>query len=206
MPDAREPLVQLASQVAALSRQLAEVTAQLQRVSKQLAELSGPTAIDDAPQAEPATVQAAEAVAVAVPVAAAHPAAVAATPKDEAYLLLQQAFAAAVQTDLSDPDSLEAGFAVFCSLSHSSRHGTPLLNGELLAYKWKPLVQRLGQYLQEPKDPTSFAVVQWQPDEPDGRTEMLKAFLRADKRMPPPVTFRRDARAGGALRIETSSL
>lgn len=206
MTDAREPLAQLASQVAVLSRQLGEVTAQLQRVSKQLAELSGQTALHDAPQTETATVQAIETMAAADLVVPAPPTAVAATPKDEAYLLLQQAFAAAVQTDLSDPESLEAGFAVFCSLSHSSRHGTPLLNGELLAYKWKPLVQRLGQYLQEPKDPTSFAVVQWQPDEPDGRTEMLKAFLRADKRMPPPVTFRRDARAGGALRIETSSL
>ncbi len=100
----------------------------------------------------------------------------------------------------------EAAFLAFRDLVHTDRRGTPLLDEELRSYKWRPLQQRYRQYLSKTDDPASFIVERAQPESPGIQTEVLKLFLRAEKRMPPPITLRRDAHAGGAWRLEASSL
>ena len=100
----------------------------------------------------------------------------------------------------------DEAFAAFRDLVHADRRGTPLLDEELRAYKWRPLVQRCQQYLGQPDEPASFVVERSQPETPSPQTDVLKLFLRAEKRMPTPITLRRDATVGGAWRLEASSL
>ena len=100
----------------------------------------------------------------------------------------------------------DEAFLAFRDLVHTDRRGTPLLDEELRSYKWRPLVQRCQQYLAHPTDPASFVVERAQPEAPTAQTDVLKLFLRAANRMPPPITLRRDSHAGGAWRLEASSL
>ncbi len=124
-------------------------------------------------------------------------------PLEAAKAAVTALFAAALNAP-SLPD--EDAFLAFRDLVHADRRGTPLLDEELRAYKWRPLLQRCQQYLARPADPSSFAVERAQPAVLTPQTEIVKLFLRADKRMPPPITLRRDASAGGAWRLEASSL
>lgn len=114
-------------------------------------------------------------------------------------------FDLALGTDPDDTKAVEARFEPYRDLVHSLRKGSPLLNQELFNYKWRPLCTRVRLYLGS-ADPGSFTIVQMAPEAVDQRTESVRVFLKADKRMPPPITLRRDERAGGAFRIETSSL
>jgi hypothetical protein len=126
-----------------------------------------------------------------------------ANPIEAAKETVAALFAVALnQAELSEDDAFQA----FRELVHADRRGTPLLDEELRAYKWRPLVQRCLQYLSKPEDPKSFFVERCQPEAPGPQTEILKLYLRAEKRMPPPITLRRDPSAGGAWRLEASSL
>ena len=132
--------------------------------------------------------------------------AVTATPQDAleaAKATVAALFAVAINSAALDE---EAAFLAFRDLVHTDRRGTPLLDEELRSYKWRPLQQRHRQYLTQAADPASFVVERAQPESPGVQTEVLKLFLRAEKRMPPPITLRRDAHAGGAWRLEASSL
>ena len=124
-------------------------------------------------------------------------------PVEAAKQTVAALFAVALnQAELSEDDAFQA----FRELVHADRRGTPLLDEELRAYKWRPLVQRAQQYLSKPGDPKSFFVERCQPEAPGPQTEILKLYLRAEKRMPPPITLRRDPSVGGAWRLEASSL
>jgi len=129
-----------------------------------------------------------------------------AEPMVEIQGVLRAMFALALATDPEDGKALEANFDGFKELMHHLRKGSPLLHQELFNYKWRPLCTRARLYLADPADPSSFAIVQTAPERFDARTETVRVFLRADKRMPPPITLRRDDRQDGAFRIETSSL
>lgn len=132
------------------------------------------------------------------------PAAESQTDSLEAAKALVTALFAAVLA--APPLAADEGFPAFRDLVHPDRRGTPLLDEELRSYKWRPLLQRYRQYLTKPDDPTSFIVERTQPEVVTAQTETVKLFLRAEKRMPPPLTLRRDASAGGAWRLEGSSL
>lgn len=125
------------------------------------------------------------------------------TPLEDAKATVTALFAVALNAaGLTDDEA----FLAFRDLVHADRRGTPLLDEELRAYKWRPLLQRHLQYLAKPDDASSFVVERAQPESPTAQTETLKLYLRADKRMPPPLTLRRDASVGGAWRLEASSL
>ena len=121
----------------------------------------------------------------------------------DAKQLVAAVFAVALAAEGPGDD---AAFDAFRALVHPDRQGTPLLDEELRSYKWRPLLHRLHQYLGKANDPASFAVERVQPETVTAQTESVKLYLRADKRMPPPVTLRRDPGAGGAWRLEASSL
>jgi hypothetical protein len=129
-------------------------------------------------------------------------------PHAEIHALLQVMFTLALNADPEDPspERVERDFEQFRALVHSSRKGSPLLNQELFHYKWKPLCKRVKGYLSNHADPNTFQVTSTQPDRIDARTESVRVFVRADKRMPPPVLLRRDPDAGQAFRIDQSSL
>ena len=127
-------------------------------------------------------------------------------PVAEIRSVLRAMFDLALGCRDNDPADSEARFEQFKELMHHQRKGSPLLNMELQNYKWRPLVTRARLYLQKADDPASFAIVQMAPEKVDARTDSVRVFLKADKRMPPPVTLRRDDAVGGAFRIETSSL
>ena len=101
---------------------------------------------------------------------------------------------------------VEADFERFRTLVHTERKNSPLLNQDLFRYKWLPLCRRLATYLADVQDPASFRITQWSPEVVDARTESVRLFLRADKRMPVPVQVRRDALVGGQFRLDQSSL
>ncbi len=124
-------------------------------------------------------------------------------PLESAKALVTSLFAVALNAaGLSDEDA----FLAFRDLVHADRRGTPLLDEELRSYKWRPLVQRCRQYLSKPEDPRSFYIERIQPEPITPQSEQVKLYLRAEKRMPPPLTLRRDATASGAWRLEASSL
>lgn len=124
-------------------------------------------------------------------------------PLDAAKETVAALFALVLNARLLSEDE---AFQAFRELVHTERRGTPLLDEELRAYKWRPLLQRGRQYLAKPADPASFVVERCQPEALGQQTEVVKLYLRAEKRMPPPITLRRDASAGGAWRLEASSL
>lgn len=127
-------------------------------------------------------------------------------PQAEVNALLTALFALCLKVQSQDlHESLEE-FEKFKFLTHSARKGSPLLHQELFSYKWKPVVQRVAQYLANPADPSSFAVDTMKPNKLDNKTDQVRLYLKAEKRMPPPITLRRDDNAGGALRIDAISL
>ena len=124
-------------------------------------------------------------------------------PLESARSLVQAIFAVA----LNGPQlPEEEAFQAFRELVHAHRRGTPLLDEELRSYKWRPLLQRCRQYLSRPDDPSSFVIERCQPETVTAQTDQVRLYLRADKRMPPPITLKRDPGAGGAWRLEASSL
>ncbi len=129
-------------------------------------------------------------------------------PKGEIKALLNVMFELALHADQDDRnvEQVQADFDKFCALVHHTRKGSPLLTQELFHYKWKPLIKRVQGYLSDPADPTSFTITQLAPDRIDARSETVRVFIRADKRMPPPLLLRRDAREDNAFRIDQSSL
>jgi hypothetical protein len=155
-----------------------------------------PVAADPAPEL---------AVAVADPVVFAAPARQA-DAQAEIRAVLRSMFAVALQTQPDDTVAFEAGFEHFKELVHHDRRNSPLLVSELMNYKFRPLLQRAHIYLQKPDDPGSFQIDKVTPDRVDGRTESVRVYVKADRRMPPPIALRRDVQAGGAFRIENSSL
>jgi hypothetical protein len=168
---------------------MADVT--LETLAQEIAELRARVAALEAPaRPQPAAV-------------VAPPAAPPVDAWDAAKATVTALFAVAVNAAaLSDDEA----FLAFRDLVHADRRGTPLLDEELRSYKWRPLLSRYRQYLAKPEDPTSFAIERSQPESVTPQTEQLKLYLRAEKRMPPPLTLRRDAQAGGAWRLEASSL
>lgn len=129
-------------------------------------------------------------------------------PKGEIQALLNAMFELALNAEQDDRnvEQVQADFAKFCALVHHSRKGSPLLTQELFHYKWKPLIKRAQGYLSDPADPTTFTITQLAPDRIDARSETVRVFIRADKRMPPPLLLRRDPREDNAFRIDQSSL
>lgn len=122
----------------------------------------------------------------------------------EVHALLRALFAVALSAE-SEIEG-ESRFERFRDLCHTMRKGTPLLDRELRAYKWQPLSTRFAQYLADQQDPGSYRIVQMLPAAVDSSTETVKIFLKADLRMPPPLGMRRDPAAGGAFRIDSTSL
>jgi hypothetical protein len=129
-----------------------------------------------------------------------------ATPQGEIRAILTSMFHLATRPPTQDDEEAEQRFRSFADLFHHARRGSPLLESELMNYKWRPLCTRATAYLRDAADASSFDIVQMLPAVVDDRTATIKVFLRAERRMPPPVTFRRDDLAEGALRIESSSL
>lgn len=192
-------LESLAAEVAALRARVEHLEA---RAPAGPAEIAAPTAAPaqvDAVQAPAATGETA-----ANPSLGARPH----DPQAEIHALLQVMFTLALHANPEDPDPavVERDFEQFRALVHHTRKGSPLLNQELFHYKWKPLCKRVKGYLANEADPTTFKVTSTQPDRIDARTESVRVFVRADKRMPPPVLLRRDPDAGNAFRIDQSSL
>ena len=175
--------------LASLAAELAKVTARLEALEERLA---------------PAVAVAPPAAAAAPVLEAAPPERIAQDPLAEAQALLRALFSVALAPE-SDVEG-ESRFERFRDLVHSMRKGTPLLDRELNSYKWQPFSGRYAQYLQVPGDPSSFKITQMVPDPITEHTELVKIFLKADKRMPPRLSLRRDERAGGAFRIDGSSL
>ena len=170
----------------------------LESVAAELARLRARVAALEAAQAAPAL--AIEAAQAPAPPAEAAPL----DALSEIHALLRAVFAVA----LSPETALEGQtrFDRFRDLCHPATKGTPLLDRELLAYKWQPLSIRFAQYLADPQDPGSYRIVQMAPSNIDATTETVKVFLRADLRMPPPLGMRRDPSAGGAFRVDSTSL
>ena len=208
MSNAAENLAPIAILHPDLPTLAAEVAALRQRVAALEAQLGPGTAQAAGPDAEAVTAQ--PAVIAVEPLADAEvPQWLPARrdqPQAEVNALLAALFALCLKVKSQDLHESLNEFEQFKSLTHSARKGSPLLNQELFSYKWKPVVQRVGQYLSNPTDPTSFAVSSMQPTKLDNKTEQVRLFLRAEKRMPPPITLRRDEQAGGALRIDAMSL
>ncbi|MSP90463.1 MAG: hypothetical protein EXR79_01435 [Myxococcales bacterium] len=169
--------------------------------------------------------RASAAVAAPVPTAAAEPLTVAAAgeaptqaagpyappgrsadPMADVRAVLRAMFDLALHTTITDSANLEQSFEQFKELVHSERKGSPLLNQELLRYKFFPLCERARSYLARADDPASFEIDKTTPDRVDGNTFAVRVFLKADRRMPPPIALKRDERVGGAFRIENSSL
>jgi len=183
-----EVVVEGAVTLASLAAQVADLTARL-------------TALEQRVSPEPIAPDAmagSSAAAIQPPERMAH------DPLAEVHTLLHALFAVALAPE-SDVEG-ESRFERFRDLVHSLRKGTPLLDRELNSYKWQPLAGRFAQYLQISGDPASFKIVQMVPDAITEHTESVKVFLKAEKRMPPPLSLRRDDRAGGAFRIDGSSL
>jgi hypothetical protein len=178
-------LKQLATELEALRRRVAELEAKL---------TVGPAVVS----------------AVAAPVVAKTT--IAPTPpadgRAEVQALVTAMFAAVVAARPENPDreAVEADFEQYRVLVHTERKNSPLLNQDLFRYKWLPLCRRLATYLADVQDPTSFCITQWAPEAVDARTETVRLFLRADKRMPVPLQVRRDPQAGGQFRVDQSSL
>lgn len=124
-------------------------------------------------------------------------------PMEAARTLLHSLFVTALRAE--SPGDEEA-FEAFRQLVHTDRRGTPLLDEELRSYKWRPLLTHCRQYLQKPEDPWSFVIERSQPEQVTEQTEVVRLYLKADKRMPPPITLKRDVHANNEWRIEGSSL
>lgn len=127
-------------------------------------------------------------------------------PLESAHQVVTAVLTAALAGVDAEDEMAQAALEAFGLLVHSDRRGTPLLDEEVRVYKWRPLVAHVHQYLSKPGDPTSFEIVRTQPSEITAKIDQVRLYLRAEKRMPPPLTLRRDAQAGGAWRIESSSL
>ncbi|MSQ84202.1 MAG: hypothetical protein EXR77_15185 [Myxococcales bacterium] len=183
--------------------------ASLQALTAQIAALTARVAALELASALVAVAQVAAPVAVAVAVVVpALNTAPAADSVAEIKGLLESLFAIALNTDNSDTEASEIQFEAFRTLVHTDRQGSPLLNGELRRYKWQPFLGRSREYLADVSRPASFLVDRMAPDKIDARTETVKVHVavRSGRRMSPPVTFRRDALANGAFRIESMSL
>jgi hypothetical protein len=196
-PAVASTLEDLAAEVASLRSRVALLEAQAGIVP----ELATPEPIAIAP------------LPVAKVVSELAPADLSARPNDpmgEIKALLNTMFSVVLDSDPDNPDleRVDADFQRFLSLVHDSRKGSPLLNQELFHYKWRPLCKRVLAYLADPADPTSYKITQVTPsiDKIDVRSEIVRLFLRTEKRMPPPLLLRRDSRAGNAFRIDQSSL
>jgi len=185
----------------------AEVT--LQSLAAEIAELRARVAqLEGRPAEAAAAVAVAETTAAAIAAEVAPLAAGPDDPKGEIKALLNVMFELALHAEQDDRnvDQVQADFQKFCALVHHTRKGSPLLTQELFHYKWKPLIKRVQGYLSDPADPTTFTITQLAPDRIDARSETVRVFIRADKRMPPPLLLRRDAREDNAFRIDQSSL
>ncbi len=191
------------------------IHADLRTLAAEVAALRERVAVLEARLGQP-LVEVPDAVAIEAPVIAAIPEADAEMPQwlparreqpqAEVNALLTALFALCLKVQSQDlHESLEE-FEQFKTLTHSARKGSPLLHQELFSYKWKPVVQRVAQYLANPTDPSSFAVDTMKPNKLDNKTDQVRLYLKAEKRMPPPITLRRDDNAGGALRIDAISL
>lgn len=190
-------LKQLATELEALRSRVAELEAKL---------AAGPVV------ASPRAGRNAEVTAAVVAAPVVAQTAIASTPpadgRAEVQALVTAMFAAVVAARPENPDreAVEADFEQYRALVHTERKNSPLLNQDLFRYKWLPLCRRLPTYLANVQDPASFHITQWAPDTVDARTETVRLFLRADKRMPVPLQVRRDPQAGGQFRVDQSSL
>jgi hypothetical protein len=185
------------ARLSALETELAQVVARVFALEQQLATAVVPVTT---PAAAPALPE------VALPAEHLAPPPRAATPQGEIRAVLAAMFDLAMRPPTQDDEQADLRYRAFSDLFHHTRRGSPLLENELMNYKWRPLCTRAASYLRDAADPSSFDIVQMVPAVVDDRTATIKVFLRAERRMPPPVTFRRDDMAEGALRIESSSL
>ncbi len=144
------------------------------------------------------------------PVAVAAAIATAAPADDQGTIAAQLtklfAIAARSNPENANSDAALAEFEDFRALVHVDRKNSPLLNQELYQYKWRVICRRYAQYLTDIANPASFQITTQVPAVIDARTETVRVFLRADKRMPVPVLFRRDPTQASAFRIDQSSL
>ncbi len=127
-------------------------------------------------------------------------------PMAEAHELLCEVFQLVLEDVPADPDEADAQFDRFKALSHSNRRGSPLLDQSLRAYTWAQLRRNVRSYLTDPNDVGTYQVSRTQPEKPIKGEERMKVFLHAPRRMPAPITLRRDGEAGGRWRVEVSSL
>ncbi|MBM4343439.1 MAG: hypothetical protein FJ100_08690 [Deltaproteobacteria bacterium] len=179
----------------------------LQGLAQQLAELAARVAALEA--GRPAAPVAAAVPVVAADVAHVIPAAAPAVDGlTELRRLMQALLALGLESAGQEGAAADAQFEAFRALVHADRQNSPLLLIELRRYKWAPFLARVRDYLADPSAPGSFDFERLIPDRIDPRTEVVKAhvLVRNGRRMAPPVTFRRDAGAGGAFRIEAMSL
>ncbi len=146
-------------------------------------------------------------VVVRAPIAT-PPAAVATDDLGQVRSLLQSLFVLAAGVNLSDPDQLQEQFALYKTLVHHDRQGSPLLDGDLYKYKWVPFIGRWADYLGADAAPGSFQIERMLPERIEARTETVKLHLvvRGGRRMSPPLNLRRDATVGNAFRIEQMSI
>lgn len=190
--------------VADLAREVDELRALITELTARVAALTPATsATEAAPVAAPAAPPSAAAASEA-------PSALIGGPESDPIsamrAVLTAAFTMAQEPIPSDPDEADAQFERFSQLIHSERRGTPLLEQSLRNYTWQQLRRNVRIYLDEQGAPGSFETTRVTPDPVTPHTQQAKVFVRAQTRMPTPVTFRRDRAAGGAWRIEASSL
>ena len=192
----------LAKAISVLSEAVRDLSEQVRALREQSARTVAPAAVHPVSPAAPA-------VAAALPA----PAAVTSGPAPEATAAEAPETVAATVLALLErmfrcllaPDD-EAAFEAFSALMHSSCTNTPRLRKALRQREWASARDRVGEYLSEAGDATSFDIVRWQPLEPALGDDPVKAYLRSSRRSPVPVSLRFDPGNGGALRIATLGL